>query len=251
MGHRDVRAEEGTTHVLEIIENVLQSVEAWAVGLASSPWVFAVLVLFVVVDAFFPPVPSETLVIAVAAYAVSTGGPPLWAIVAAAAVGAVLGDSIAYLLGRHLHIRAWRVMRARRLQAAFDWAEGALAARPARFIVSARYVPVGRVAVNMTAGAIKMPAPRFVALATVGGVTWAGYSTLIGIGSGMWLGDRPLVAMVVGVVGGIALGYVVDLVVGRLLGRSGADVAGAAADEAADPAVPAVREAASVGAPAA
>ena len=83
MGHRDVRAEEGTTHVLEIIENVLQSVEAWAVGLAASPWVFVVLVLFVVVDAFFPPVPSETLVIAVAAYAVSTGGPPLWAIVAA------------------------------------------------------------------------------------------------------------------------------------------------------------------------
>lgn len=251
MGHRDVRAEEGTTHVLEIIENVLQSVETWAVGLAASPWVFAVLVLFVVVDAFFPPVPSETLVIAVAAYAVSTGGPPLWGIVAAAAVGAVLGDSIAYLLGRHLHIRGWRVMRARRLQAAFDWAEGALAARPARFIVSARYVPVGRVAVNMTAGAIKMPAPRFVALATVGGVTWAGYSTLIGIGSGMWLGDRPLVAMVVGVVGGIALGYVVDLVVGRLLGRSSADVARAAADEAGDPAVPAVREPVAAGASAA
>ena len=205
--------------MLEIIENVLQSVEAWAVGLATSPWVFVVLVLFVVVDAFFPPVPSETLVIAVAASAVSTGGPPLGAIVAAAAVGAVLGDSIAYLLGRHLHVRRWRVMRARRLQVAFDWAEGALAARPARFIVSARYVPVGRVAVNMTAGAIKMPAGRFLALATVGGATWAGYSTLIGIGSGMWLGDRPLVAMVVGVVGGIALGYVVDLVVGRLLGR--------------------------------
>lgn len=251
MGHRDVRAEEGTTHVLEIIENVLQSVETWAVGLAASPWVFAVLVLFVVVDAFFPPVPSETLVIAVAAYAVSTGGPPLWAIVAAAAVGAVLGDSIAYLLGRHLHIRGWRVMRARRLQTAFDWAEGALAARPARFIVSARYVPVGRVAVNMTAGAIKMRAPRFLALATVGGVTWAGYSTLIGIGSGMWLGDRPLVAMVVGVVGGIALGYVVDLVVGRLLGRSSADVARAAADEAGDPAVPAVREPVAAGASAA
>lgn len=247
VGHRDVRAEEGTTHVLETIETVLHSVESWAVGLAASPWVFAVLVLFVVVDAFFPPVPSETLVIAVAAYAVSTGGPPLWAIVVAAAVGAVLGDSIAYLLGRHLHIRRWRVMRARRLQVAFDWAEQALAARPARFIVSARYVPVGRVAVNMTAGSIKMPAPRFLGLATLGGVTWAGYSTLIGVGSGVWLGDSPLLAMAVGVVGGIGLGYVVDLVVGRLLGRSSAGGARAAAGEAVEPAGPVVREPLAVG----
>lgn len=208
--------------MLETIETVLHSVESWAVGLSASPWVFAVLVLFVVVDAFFPPVPSETLVIAVAAYSVSTGGPPLWAIVAAAAVGAVLGDSIAYLLGRHLHIRRWRILRPRRVQAAFDWAEQALAARPARFIVSARYVPVGRVAVNMTAGSIKMPAPRFLGLATIGGLTWAGYSTLIGVGSGVWLGDEPLLAMAVGVVGGIGLGYVVDLVVGRLLGRGDA-----------------------------
>lgn len=215
--HRD---DEGTEHVLELAESVLHSVETWAVGLAASPWVFVVLFVFVVVDAFFPPVPSETLVIAVAAYAVSTGGPPLWAIVATAAAGAMLGDSVAYLLGRRLDIRGWRLLRAQRLQTAFDWAERSLAARPARFIVSARYVPVGRVAVNMTAGAIRIPVPRFLALAGLGGVTWAVYSTVIGIGSGVWLGDHPLLAMAVGVVGGIALGYVVDLVVGRLLGAA-------------------------------
>lgn len=215
--HRD---DEGTEHVLELVESVLHSVETWAVGLAASPWVFVVLFVFVVVDAFFPPVPSETLVIAVAAYAVSTGGPPLWAIVATAAAGAVVGDSVAYLLGRRLDIRGWRLLRAQRLQTAFDWAERSLAARPARFIVSARYVPVGRVAVNMTAGAIRIPVPRFLALAGLGGVTWAVYSTVIGIGSGVWLGDHPLLAMAVGVVGGIALGYVVDLAVGRLLGTA-------------------------------
>lgn len=215
--HRD---DEGTEHVLELAESVLHSVETWAVGLAASPWVFVVLFVFVVVDAFFPPVPSETLVIAVAAYAVSTGGPPLWAIVATAAAGAVVGDSVAYLLGRRLDVRGWRLLRAQRLQTAFDWAERSLAARPARFIVSARYVPVGRVAVNMTAGAIRIPVPRFLALASLGGVTWAVYSTVIGIGSGVWLGDHPLLAMAVGVVGGIALGYVVDLAVGRLLGSA-------------------------------
>jgi len=212
--------------VLELAESVLHTVETWAVGLAASPWVFVVLFVFVVVDAFFPPVPSETLVIAVAAYAVSTGGPPLWAIVATAAVGAVVGDSTAYLLGRRLDIRGWRLLRARRVQTAFDWAERSLAARPARFIISARYVPVGRVAVNMTAGAIRIPVPRFLALAGLGGVTWAVYSTVIGVGSGVWLGDRPLLAMAVGVVGGIALGYLVDLVVGRLLG--GAELPGPA-----------------------
>lgn len=233
--------------MLELAGDVLHMVETWAAGLSASPWVFVVLLVFVVVDAFFPPVPSETLVIAVAAYAVSTGGPPLWAIVATAAVGAVVGDSIAYLLGRRLDLRGWRLLRARRVQAAFEWAETSLAARPARFIISARYVPVGRVAVNMTAGAIKIPFRRFLLLAGIGGATWAGYSTLIGVGSGVWLGDRPLLAMGVGVLGGLVVGYLVDWAVGRLLGPVRSSAAGPARPSGPPPcAAPASRGSVSV-----
>lgn len=216
----------GSAGMLELAGSVLHSVETWSVGLAASPWVFVVLLVLVVVDAFFPPVPSETLVIAVAAYSVSTGGPPLWAIVATTAVGAVVGDSIAYLLGRRLDLRGWRLLRGSRVQSAFGWAETSLAARPARFILSARFVPVGRVAVTMTAGAIRMPVRRFLVLVTIGGVSWAGYSTLIGVGSGVWLGDRPLLAMGLGVLGGLLVGYVVDWGVSRLLGPVRSSAAG-------------------------
>jgi hypothetical protein len=41
-------------------------------------------------------------------------------------------------------------------------------------------------------------------------VTWALYSVLIGLVAAQWLGHEPLLAMVVGVVIGIAAGFVID-----------------------------------------
>jgi membrane-associated protein len=198
---------------------VLDGIEMWAVGLAASPWIFAILLAFVIVDAFFPPIPSETLVIALAALTVSAGGPPLWLIVVVTAVGALVGDLTAYMLGRHLQIRGWRVFRNRKVQSAFQWADRALTQRPAPLIIAARYIPVGRVAVNMTAGSLTFPLPRFVGLASIAGLSWAAYSTLIGVGAGVWLGDQPLLATALGVMGGVSIGFGVDWVIGAVLRR--------------------------------
>jgi membrane-associated protein len=101
-------------------------------------------------------------------------------------------------------------MRSRRAKASLDWAERALDRRGASFIIAARYVPVGRVAVNMTAGALHFPRRRFVGLTAVAAVMWAAYSAAIGIGAGAVLKGNPLLAIVVGVVGGVVLGLLVD-----------------------------------------
>src|SRR5690606_30752899 len=97
-------------------------------------------------------------------------------------------------------------------QAALDWAEQALAHRGASFIIAARYVPVGRVAVNMTAGTVGFPRRRFRFLASVAAVSWATYSVAIGLGAGAWLEDSPFLAVALGVLGGILLGVVLDQV---------------------------------------
>lgn len=201
---------------------MLDGLELWAATLAASPWILAVVAVFVVIDAFFPPIPSESLIIAVAALAASSEGPNLWLLVAAAAVGAFAGDLLAYTIGARLPIRRIPFLRGRQMQAAFAWADRALLHRPAPFIIAARYIPVGRVAVNMTAGSARYPLRRFLPLSAIAAGTWAAYSTLIGVGAGAWLHGNPFLAVVFGVVGGAAIGLGIDWVLGRTLRVRGA-----------------------------
>ncbi|GIG39018.1 DedA family protein [Cellulomonas phragmiteti] len=203
--------------------------EQWALDLAASPWVFAALFGFAAVDGFFPPVPSESLVIALASMSTSTGSPVLWAVVVVAAVGAFVGDQIAFQIGRAVDVRHLRGFRGRRGRALLDWAERALRDRGAAFIIAARYIPVGRVAVNMTAGALGFRRRRFVLLTAIAASTWAVYSTLIGVGTGAVLGHSPLVGVVAGVLGGFVIGLGVDWALRRWLRIDTPAVPGAAA----------------------
>ena len=191
-------------------------IEAWALALAGSPWIFVVLYLFAAIDGFFPPIPSESLVVALAALAISSGEPNIWLVMLVAALGAFTGDQIAYQIGTRVKVRKVRILSSARGQSAIDWAESALAKRGAAFIIAARYVPVGRVAVNMTAGAVGYPRRRFVGLTAIASVTWAAFATLVGVGAGAWLGDHMLVAVGAGVVGGLALGVVIDWVLRKV-----------------------------------
>jgi len=211
-------------------------IEAWALALVGSPWIFVVLFLFAMVDGFFPPIPSESLVIALAAVAIASGEPNIWLVMLAASLGAFTGDQIAYQIGTKVKVRQLRLLSSARGQAAIDWAEHTLSKRGAAFIIAARYIPVGRVAVNMTAGAVGYPRRRFVGLTAIAAVTWAAYAALIGVGAGAWLGDNMVVAVSVGVVGGVTLGVVIDWVMRRFTHSSAPDAAGSDAPEAPAPA---------------
>ncbi|WP_255491634.1 MULTISPECIES: DedA family protein [unclassified Actinotalea] len=203
---------------------MLEGLADWVVALSSTPWVFVALYAFATIDGFFPPVPSESVIIALAATAMAEGVPNLWILGAVAAAGAFTGDQIAYSLGRRLPVGDLRMMRGKRQQRALRWADRALADRGAAFIIAARYVPVGRVAVNMTAGAVGFSRVRFTVLAAIAAVSWAAYSVLLGVGAGAWLGDNTILAVAVGVAGGLALGFALDPVIAwfirRRLGRS-------------------------------
>ena len=177
---------------------------------ASSPWLLLVMFAVAVIDGFFPPVPSETLLVAASAVAASAGAGNIVLLVAVAAVGAVSGDNIAYAIGRGAGVTRWRWMRRPRVAAAVERAQRALEHRGAPLILAARYVPVGRVAVNMTAGALRYPWRRFLPLSAVAGVTWAVYSAGIGLLAGAWLEDQPFLGAVIGIVGALALGFAVE-----------------------------------------
>ena len=94
----------------------------------------------------------------------------------------------------------------------------------------------------MTAGAVGYPRRRFMAFSGIAAVTWAVYSVLIGLVAAQWLGHEPLLAMVVGVVLGVATGFVIDRVLmmrARHRGELPVVVPVPAAPASGDPALPA------------
>lgn len=190
---------------------------------AGSPWVYLVVVVVCLVDGFFPPVPSETVVVAAAAVAASTGSPNMLLLVAVAALGAMAGDNIAFEIGRRIGVTRFRWMRTARVARAVDWARRGLDRRGAMLIFTARYIPVGRIAVNMTAGATQYPRRRFIPLSGIAGLTWAAYSTAIGLIAGQWLHDQPLLAVLVAIGFAAVVGAVVDVVI-RWIQRRGPSV---------------------------
>jgi len=197
----------------------LEGLQDWAVALAGTPLVFLAVYAFATIDGFFPPIPSESVIIALAALFVSTEDPNFWVLGAVAAAGAFTGDQIAYSIGKRLPVRRLRFMQGEAAKKALAWAEYALAERGASFIIAARYIPIGRVAVNMTAGTVRFNRRRFTGLAAIAAISWSVYSVALGIGAGVWLGDRPWLAVLVGVAGGLTLGVVVDQVLSWFLRR--------------------------------
>ncbi|MFB4319612.1 DedA family protein [Actinomadura sp. 21ATH] len=181
-----------------------------ALSLADSSWIYLIVCAFVAVDAFLPLVPSETLLIAVAALA-PTGRPHLAVLVAVTIAGALAGDGISYHLGRRVLGRRDRPPRRPRLRAAHERARRALARRGATAIITARFIPGGRTAITLAAGATGYPAAAFWAHAAVASAAWSVYITGLGFLGGTLFEDSPLMSVTAGVVLGLALGAAIEV----------------------------------------
>ncbi len=173
-------------------------------------WVIPLVSLFCLIDGFFLFLPSETAIVALASIAARSGEPNIWLLILGASIGAIVGDNIAYLMGRKLGTTRFAWMRRPRGAKAFAWAGKELEKRGAMLIFTARYIPVGRIAVNFTAGATYFPWRRFVLLDGIAVVTWAGYSVAVGTFAGRWVHDNPLLGVGIAITFAIVIGFIVD-----------------------------------------
>jgi membrane-associated protein len=196
----------------------VQAINDFILDAAGQPWVLFLVLACCLIDGFFPPVPSESVVVGLAAVAATAGVPNAWLLVLVAALGAFSGDNIAYLLGRRIGIRRWRWMRTQRMQGAFRWAGRELRRRAASLIMVARFIPVGRVAVNLTAGATHFRHGEFVALTGMSAVLWAGYSVAIGIFFGQWFEHNRLLGAIIAIIAAVILGIIVDRIISKVRG---------------------------------
>lgn len=184
--------------------------------LAASPWLLPALFALVVGDAFLVVLPSETLVVALGALAATTGQPNPWLVVPIAAVGAVLGDLACYGIGRAGGLDRWAWQRRPRVAAAIAKVQATVTRRTAVLVFTARYIPFARIAVNLAAGATRVPLARYLPLSAAAGLAWAGFNTAMGAVVGSAFADRPLLALAVSIPVAILAGLAVDALVRRL-----------------------------------
>jgi membrane-associated protein len=190
----------------------MEAVQDFVLATIGSPMVYLLIFALVVIDGFFPPVPSETVVVAAAAIGAATGSPNPLIVGVIAAIGATIGDSIAYLIGRSIGTERFAWMRGPRISRAIVRARHGLDRRAPILILTARYVPIGRIAVNMTAGATRFPPKRFVPLALLAGACWSAYSIGIGLLAGHWAHEHPLIGALIGIVIAVSVGILVELI---------------------------------------
>jgi membrane-associated protein len=140
-----------------------------------SPWAYAVITGSIAGSAVFPPLPSESMLVAAAGLAVA-GQLDLLGVAVATTVGALVGDLLAYALGRSISsVARGRAARSARGRAALEWLDEHEASWGPGLVVLGRFVPGGTTAVGVAAGILPYPLRRFLLFAALGAVLWTGY----------------------------------------------------------------------------
>lgn len=172
-------------------------------------WTYLVTGLLCWIDGFFPPLPSESIVIAMAALSETHGGPvQLWVLIVTACAGAWTGDNTAYWIGRKAPLE--KLFRGERGAKLLANAHDLIHRRGPEVLLSGRFIPGYRIAINMVAGTVGLPAKRFMTITVFSTILWAGFSVGIGLAAGSLFQDRPLLGIIVGVALGLLVGWIIE-----------------------------------------
>ena len=161
-------------------------------------------------DAIFPALPGETVVIALGVATAGSADPRIALLVACAAAGAFLGDNVCYLLGRRFGPAVQRRFFGKpKGQRARAWAERSLDRFGPQLIVVCRFVPGGRTAVMLTCGLTGYPRRRFVSATAVAAIIWALYAFFIGRLGGKAFEDNEWAGLLIAFGASIAISAVI------------------------------------------
>jgi membrane-associated protein len=176
-------------------------------------WSYLVLFAVAAIDAFFPLVPSETLMV-IGGNLASSGDLVLSLVIVSGAAGAILGDNISFALGHWVGektVKRW--FRSEKSIRRLEWAERTLDERGAYIIVIARFIPGGRTAVTFSAGYIPtFRWRRFIVYDVIAGVVWATYAALLGYFGGKTFEENPFLGILLALGIALTLGLLVEVV---------------------------------------
>lgn len=197
----------------------MDMINDWILHAATAWWVLPVVFIMSVIDGFFPVVPSESLLVGLSSVWASQGFLPVMVLALVGATGAFIGDQIAYSLGRAVGRQGFKWMRRPAVAKMLVTAEKQLEKRGGVLIFTARYVPIGRVAVNFTAGATGYSRKTFMLFDAIGCLMWGAYSVLIGTVAGQWMESNRLLGIIISICIAMVLGWILDRIVHRVIWR--------------------------------
>jgi membrane-associated protein len=190
-------------------------------AVSGSPWTYLLLAAVCAGDAVLPVLPSETAVIAAAVLA-AQGRLSIVLVVISAAVGALVGDNMAYAVGRSgLRHLADRLMKSEKSRHRLAWARKQLQHRGVWIIVVARFIPGGRTATTYVAGTVGMPwKRRFLPADGVAALLWALYSSALGYFGGAAFKNNFWLPMLIAAAASILIGACGELLRRTVLDRN-------------------------------
>ena len=174
---------------------------------------YAAAIVFPALDAIFPVLPSETIVITLGVATAGSADPRIALLVACAAAGAFLGDNLCYVLGRRFG--PWidrRFFRSEKGARQRDWAIRSLERYGIPLIVACRFIPGGRTAVMLSCGIVRYDRRRFIIATAIAGVIWACYAFFIGRLGGKAFEDKPWAGLLLAFGGTLAISALIELV---------------------------------------
>jgi membrane-associated protein len=150
--------------------------------------------LLIAGDAVIPVFPGETTLNAAATLASQDQLELFW-VIAAGALGAIIGDSTLFWLARRSAARVQRqldrALRNRRVAAAYAYLDRGAPL----LLVFGRYVPGLRFVINTTMGLSDRPYRDFIPWSALGGVLWSTYTCLLAYWVGSKVDDYPLASV--------------------------------------------------------
>ena len=212
-------------HLTGLAVLTFAALQGFADQVSDSPITYFVVMLAAGADVLFPLIPSETIVVTAAVLA-SHGDLIIWLLIPATAIGAIIGDNIAYFVGAKLGDPfVNRIARSEESQKRLLWSQRAIHNHGATVIVAGRFIPGGRTVTTLAAGTLEMDWRKFIVADIVAASVWAVYISLLGYLGGATFRDNlwePLVISVgvVFLVGGAIEGW------RRLQRRRGKDILG-------------------------
>ena len=131
------------------------------------------------------PLPGETMLIAAATWAALTHQLSIELVIAAAAAGAIVGDSIGFLIGRQIGFPLLLRYGARigMTEARLKVGQYLFLRHGAKVVFFGRFIALLRTLAALLAGINQMPWPRFLFFNASGGIVWA---TVFGVGAYMF-----------------------------------------------------------------
>ncbi|MGA0962559.1 MAG: DedA family protein [Ilumatobacteraceae bacterium] len=193
-------------------DGIVSRLTDWLVDTSSAQWFLMVIFVIALLDSVIPIVPSETTVI-IGGVAAGAGDQNLLLVIVAGAIGAFIGDNLAYLIGRSFHGPiARRAERKPSTQRRLNWAAEQVRDRGGLLLVTARFIPGGRTALTISCGLTQQPQRWFVKWVALAVTIWATYAAVLGAIFGRALQDNHTAAFLIAFFTALAINIIIEIV---------------------------------------